>query len=354
MIKLTRLAAVWITLFSFAVESTGAAGLPVLASGPMAARNMMPPPRAALSPGAARSLIGQRVSEGRRFLALGLRELRDDAVVYAGQARAVWNAAQEAFSFEGALKPEALAPIDLPAVPSAPVLPPETRAPAAAFAAGGSIDFVRAPEGGAAARGGPVGVASVVDEVFGLFMGAPAAAVRPDIGDTAEPWVYGKGLRYRVVYRHAIGMSRPDGQGIAYTMGRRRWRENDQVIPARYWTRDYVVYSVDDPKDVRIEIENTGSAAIRGLSFSLQEEEFNPEGGAGRALPMPSVHGKLLELAPGKKAAITGTMGATGRGHVSGHFQQAHARLLASGAKGQSEVLSDEPQAGLVDPPANL
>ncbi len=367
--QLLKLAGIWIVLFSFAVESTGAAGIPMLAA-PMAARSLMPPPSRqalaalpALAPTAPPKVEvpaewGYYVLAAAEIFMEELAAGRASLVETGRAADIAWRQLSDGLSSNLELVEAPLAPIDLPTVPAAPTAMREI-SEAAVMPAPELVEsrMLVVPEPLSVSRAPEIDVAHAIPpppapgtepiSLWGLFSSQVPETRPAPLTDAVGPWIQGKGMRYRLTFKSPIGVSRADAWGVAYTIGGRQWRENDQILPSRYWGV-YPVYFRGDPKDIRIEVENTGKVALEDLRVSADEEEFNPGGGTGARLPVPAVGGAAAMLEPGHAAVLEGTL--AGQQISAGHFTQTHLRVTA-GDGGGTHVLSDEPQAGLIDPP---
>ncbi len=450
--KLFKLAGIWITLFSMAVQTTGAASLAMIGS-PMAARNMMPLPsmqalqaiplKAAPAPikaAPAPKKIAPKVEVPAEwgFYILAFGEIAFESLAH---AKSSFNNAMQAArrSANDALKrgaeflqekpetPETIAPIDLaapipPAQPEQAVPAPLIVMPEAKAAPQQSMLVVR--EEMPISRSGllvnpveAVGVAEDKTEVPEVFtpplpgrlepvtlepeIAKNARAMQTLQGEDAEralahpindvknirqfphlnpskafafkmpgldhrrlnkgvaarmegSWNQGKGIRFRIVYLNPVGFSQADGAGFKYNMPGKLLENPAEVLPTEYWG-NYAIYNHGQTVNYVVEVQNTGTKAIKGMTVVAAQEVFSREGKAGRRLPTEAGVQKIETLNPGETVKLRNQFKITSDWAWHGSLEQTHVLMTSqSGVGGTTETLAEAYQAGLIDPPPDL
>jgi hypothetical protein len=89
---------------------------------------------------------------------------------------------------------------------------------------------------------------------------------------------------------------------------------------------------------------------MENLQFFSGQEGLNSSGKAGRALGEPRLV-TLDSLGPGEKAMLFGKMTISGSEAAGSNFEQTHLTVYGDHGEAGRELLVDEPQANIVDPP---
>lgn len=201
---------------------------------------------------------------------------------------------------------------------------------------------------------------------------------RPLLTKIEGPWIERPGLRFRVNFVDSLGVSWMDAAGM-HSYVPYGGRENEPGrFDERYFHR-YATYFDGQRVHYEVEIENTGAEPLRDLRVWANLEQFEPNGGRGAAVaaaPSPytaealatclcvGLHlalsglrfgapgrayapSALAALAPGERRVLNRTI-ALGAATKKVTFEQVHLLVTAT-----DRVLADEPQAGIVDPPAH-
>lgn len=159
------------------------------------------------------------------------------------------------------------------------------------------------------------------------------------------PWREGRGVRYRVVYKNARGVTWRAGNSFQlYDPVRGMLRMPAGSLPL---ADKYAVYNIGDQVMAVVEVENTsgkpmGKVAVRGM-----QEAYDPAGGPGRALAGTEFSYTIPEIQPGQTRAADFVFPMMAHEHDKPiSFQQTHIRVY-----GEDGLLADLPQAAVVDPP---
>jgi hypothetical protein len=174
----------------------------------------------------------------------------------------------------------------------------------------------------------------------------PAGMMPPMVG----AWNEGKGLRYRLIYRHPVAFSQASAGGIQYNLPGKFMQNPSEVVPQRYWGT-YPVYYHGQMVEYDIEIENTGKTSLRDLAVTAAEEVFNGQGGPGARLPTDEGRGEVKLLKPGETVKLHNGFQITSDWTWHGSLEQTHVRVTTSAGAGQSKLLAEAYQAGIIDPP---
>lgn len=159
------------------------------------------------------------------------------------------------------------------------------------------------------------------------------------------PWREGRGVRYRVLYKNARGVTWRAGDSFhLYDPVRGMLRMPAGSLPL---SEQYAVYNIGDQVIAVVEVENTsgkpmGKVAVRGM-----QEAYDAAGGAGRPLAGTEFSYTIPEIQPGQTRAADFVFPMVAHEHdrpIS--FQQTHIRVY-----GEDGLLADLPQAAIVDPP---
>ncbi|MBI5239483.1 MAG: hypothetical protein HY926_03355 [Elusimicrobia bacterium] len=164
-------------------------------------------------------------------------------------------------------------------------------------------------------------------------------------------WIDGHGLRYRVNYLNPKGFSRASGQGVEYMERGRRMLNRGEVLPRKLWDT-YAIYAHGDTVDYEVEIQNTAEEPLHDVAVLVSEEVLNRQGGAGQPLNPAQLLRLQGTLAPGRGTKLRGSFPIVINWVFQGSFEQTHVRVSAkTGAEAQPTVRGEAYQAGVIDPP---
>ena len=159
------------------------------------------------------------------------------------------------------------------------------------------------------------------------------------------PWVKGRGIRFRIVYLNTPGVTWGDAKGF-HTRIYDRAIDSLVPIPEKYQRR-YPLYFSRDLVTYEIEVENTGSRTLTGVTVAAKQEAFNMAGGKGPDLPWPKTTRALAPIEPGERAVVVDAFHFSHPSWASLNFEQTHLTVMQG-----EKTLADEPQAGIADPPS--
>jgi hypothetical protein len=167
------------------------------------------------------------------------------------------------------------------------------------------------------------------------------------------PWHQSNGLRFRINYLKPEGYFTIRRNEVEQTEGshtRRFPRDVATLAPA--YLRTYALYYEGDWVDYEIELENLTDRELKNLLVFANQEGFNSCGGEGKQLDYGRLF-RLKSLAAGGHTILLGKARIAGNAASGSGLEQTHLAVDADDGETGRMRLVDDPQAGIVDPPAS-
>jgi hypothetical protein len=158
-------------------------------------------------------------------------------------------------------------------------------------------------------------------------------------------WFERGSLRFRITYLNDYGVTEGRPNGFKLLLSGSQPQFFPSKVPQAFY-HAYPVYFHHDRVTAEVELENTGTEMIDNISVNARQEIFDQQGKAGCPVTPAMSAGSVKSLAPGAKAVIRYAFPLEGPTRENVNFEQTHLIIAGSG-----EVLADEPQVGVVDPP---
>lgn len=161
-------------------------------------------------------------------------------------------------------------------------------------------------------------------------------------------WNQGRGIRYRIIYLDPVAFSQAGEGGFQYQLAGKFMANPSEKVPRQYWGT-YPIYRHGQDVNYEIEVENTGSAPLRGVTILAAQEVFNPEGKEGARLPTETGEGRIALVKPGERVKVRNSFKVTSDWAWHGSLEQTHVKVAAG-----ETILAQAYQAGIIDPPPDL